>query len=80
MGRLTNEPLLLQAAIDLPQGVSLVTGHPRVQLPALAGSGGKAEPRWLVRTEPGKEAVLTLRAWCASVGTVTKSVKVTGGG
>jgi hypothetical protein len=80
MGRITNEPLLLQAAIELPQGVSLVTGHPRVQLPALAGSGGKAEPRWLVRTEPGKEAVLTLRAWCASVGSVTKSVKVTGGG
>ena len=80
MGRLANEPLLLQAAIDLPPGASLVTGHPRVQLPTLPGNGGKAEPRWLVRTERGKEAVLTLRAWCASVGSVTKSVKVKGGG
>jgi hypothetical protein len=80
MGRMTNSPLLLQAAIELPTGASLVTGHPRVQLPTLPGNGGKAEPKWLVRTEPGKEAVLTLRAWCASVGSVTKSVKVKGGG
>jgi hypothetical protein len=80
MGRLTNDPLLLQAAIDLPPGAGLVTGYPRVEIPTLAGNGGKAEPKWLVRTAPGKEAVLTLRAWCSSVGSVSKSVKLPRGG
>ena len=76
MGRITNDPLLLQAAVDLPPGAALVTGHPRLEIPTLAGNGGKAEPKWLVRIEPGKEVVLTLRAWCSSVGSVSKSVKL----
>ena len=67
MGRITGEPLPLQAALELPKAAALVTGHARVQLPTLAGSGGKAEPTWLVRASERGETPVRLRVWSLSV-------------
>ncbi len=74
MGRTTGEPLPLQAAIELPPGVRLVTGHPRQQLPPLPGNGGKAEVTWLASAPPGKEHRLTVRVWSPSVGDCRQTI------
>jgi len=76
MGRTTREPHPLQIQLELPEGASLVTGHPRVELPVLAGHGGKAEQTWLVRVAGAEPAVLRLRVWSPSVGRVTKRIKL----
>jgi len=76
MGRTTREPHPLQIQLELPKGASLVTGHPRVELPALAGHGGKVEQTWLVRVAGAEPAVLRLRVWSPSVGRVTKRIKL----
>ena len=74
MGRITGEPLPLQAAIELPPGVRLVTGHPRLQLPPLPGNGGKAEVTWLASAPAGKEHRLTVRVWSPSVGDCRQTI------
>ena len=76
MGRTTGEPHPLQIQLELPEGVSLVTGHPRVQLPALDGRGGKAEQVWLVRARRARPVSLELRAWSPSVGRTVKKIKL----
>lgn len=68
MGRVTGEPQVLQAVLELPPGAKLVTGALRVQLPPLAGSGGKAEPVWLVSAPQDKPHSVRLRVWSPSVG------------
>ncbi|MHC4180597.1 MAG: M14 family zinc carboxypeptidase, partial [Planctomycetota bacterium] len=76
MGRISRVPQPLQIQLDLPEGLSLVTGHPRAQLPPLAGRGGKAERTWLVRAPRDKPAPLKLRVWSPSVGTKRKTIKL----
>jgi len=73
MGRIAREPHPLQIAIDLPRGAKLVTGHARVQLPALAGEGGRAEHTWLAFVPPGAKS-LRVRAWSPSVGRAVAAV------
>jgi murein tripeptide amidase MpaA len=76
MGKTTGEPYPLQVRLELPDGVSLVTGHARAQLPPLAGSGGKAEQTWLVRGPRDKTTSLRVRAWSPSVGEATRTIKL----
>ncbi len=76
MGRTTREPQPLQAQIELPKGASLVTWHPRVQLPVLAGRGGKVEQTWWVRAPQAKPGTLRLRVWSPSVGTAVKKIEL----
>jgi len=68
MGQTSRQPQPLQIALDLPQGVTLLTGHPRAQLPVLSGSGGRAEQSWLVRAPKGKPVTIPVRVWSPSVG------------
>lgn len=68
MGEISRVPYPLQIALDLPQGAALVTGHPRVRLPVLSGSGGRAEQSWLVRIPKGKPVSIPVRVWSPSVG------------
>jgi len=74
MGSTTGEPHPLQAALELPQGVRLLTGHPRTRLPTLPGRGGKAEVTWLVSAPQGKEHRLAVRVWSPSVGDCRKAI------
>ena len=74
MGRITGQPHPLQAAIELPPGVKLVTGHARGQLPPLPGNGGKAETTWLVSAPAGKEHRLTVHVWSPSVGDCRQTI------
>jgi len=77
MGRVSGEPQGLQAAIEIPQGARLVTGTLRVPLAPLAGSGGKAEPKWLVSVPQDKPAAVRLRVWSPSVGEATAEIPLT---
>lgn len=77
MGRTTREPHPLQIQLELPKGVSLVTGHARRQLPPLAGRGGKAEQTWLVRAPQARPGSLRLRVWSPSVGKAARRVRLT---
>lgn len=76
MGRTTREPQPLQAQLELPKGTSLVTWHPRVQLPPLPGRGGKVEQTWWVRAPRAKPGTLRLRVWSPSVGRVVKKIEL----
>lgn len=76
MGRLTREPQLLQIELELPAGVSLVTGHARRSIASLAGEGGRAEQKWLVRVAPGEAPNLRMRVWSPMVGSVTRQVQL----
>ena len=75
MGSTTRQPHPLQIQLELPPGVSLATGHARVQLPTLAG-GGKVEQTWLVLAAEDGPKSLRLRVWSPSVGTSTRKVKL----
>lgn len=79
MGRTTRRPHRLQIALQLPEGVSLATGHPRVQLSPLAGHGGKAEQTWLVLAPEAGPTSLQIRVWSPSVGATSKKVKLSAG-
>ena len=76
MGQLSRQPQPLQVALDLPEGVTLLTGHPRVQLPVLAGSGGRAEQSWLLRAPKGKPLAIPLRVWSPPVGQARAEAKL----
>ncbi len=76
MGRLTKQPHPVQVRLMLPKGTSLVTGHSRVQLPPLAGRGGREERSWLVLVSGEKPETLRVRAWSPSVGSVAKKVQL----
>ena len=81
MGRITGQPHPLQIRLELPDGVSLVTGHARVSLPGLAGNGGRTEQSWLIAAGDLKEtglATLRVRVWSPSVGTTVKRVEPAG--
>jgi len=74
MGETTRQPHKLQIELQLPQGASLAAGHPRLQLPVLAGHGGKAEQTWLVVLANAKSATLRARVWSPSVGSQMKKI------
>ncbi|MDY0166475.1 MAG: M14 family metallopeptidase [Thermoguttaceae bacterium] len=74
MGEISRQTQPVQIAIDLPDGASLVTGHPRRRLPTLAGHGGHATEAWLVRLSPQTKPKVRVRAWAPAVGQVRKSV------
>jgi len=77
MGRISRQPHPLQIAVELPEGASLVTGHARVELPPLAGGGGKAEQSWLVRVgAKHRPALLRVRAWSPSVGSAGRKLRL----
>jgi len=76
LGRLTREPQLLQIELKLPAGVFLVTGHARRSIASLAGEGGRAEQKWLVRVAPGETPTLNVRVWSPMVGSVTRQIKL----
>ncbi len=58
----------VQLKLDLPEGVSLVTGHPRHLLGILTGNGGSAEQTWLLRGPTGKAAKIKIIAYAAAAG------------
>jgi len=77
MGETTGEPYPLQAEIELPAGARLVTGHTRVRLDRLEGSGGKAEQTWLlVVAEDKAPQQLKVRVWSPSVGQAMGRVRL----
>jgi hypothetical protein len=78
MGRLTRDPQLLQVELMLPAGVSLVTGHARRSIAPLAGDGGRAEEKWLVRGASDKALMLKVRVWSPMAGSVTEEVRLGG--
>ncbi len=71
MGRLSRQPQRLQIELKLPAGASLVTGHARRPLAPLAGEGGRAEEKWLVRVDSDKTPVFSVRAWSPMTGEAT---------
>ncbi len=77
MGEITGEPHALQAELVLPQGTRLVSGHARVRLPRLEGSGGKAEQAWLVLVPDEKKPTqLKLRVWGPAVGQAVRRIRL----
>jgi len=76
MGQIGRQAQPLQIALELPQGVTLLTGHARVQLPVLSGSGGRAEQSWLVRAPKGKPVTIPVRVWSPSVGEARAEAKL----
>ncbi len=76
MGGTTRQLHPVQLELEMPEGVSLVTGHARVQLPTLAGSGGKAEQTWLITAPEGRPIELRLRVWSPSVGSAEKKIQL----
>ena len=68
MGRVSRQPQRLQVELKLPAGASLVTGHARRSLTPLAGEGGRAEEKWLVRVDSDKTPVFSVRAWSPMAG------------
>lgn len=71
MGRLSRQPQRLQVELKLPPRASLVTGHARRSLAPLAGEGGRAEEKWLVRVDSDKSPAFSVRAWSPMAGTAT---------
>ncbi len=76
MGEISRQTQPVQIALDLPEGASLVTSHPRRRLPTLAGHGGHATETWLVRLTPGADRKLRLRVWAPAVGSAKKTVSL----
>ncbi len=76
MGEISKQTQPVQIAIDLPDGASLVTGHPRRRLPTLAGHGGHATETWLVRLAPDARRRLRVRVWAPAVGQVRRTVSL----
>lgn len=76
IGKLSDELVEPQVAIELPKGASLVTGHPRhsIEQP-LSGSGGKMSVGWLVRRS-GNETTAMLRVWCPTIGKDERKVEL----
>jgi len=76
MGRTSRQPQPLQIELELPDGASLVGGHPRAQLPTLAGEGGRTEKTWLVSAGERTTTWVRVRVWSPSVGAASKRVKL----
>lgn len=85
VGFLPTQPAISQSAqhtnptqikLDLPNGVSLVTGHPRHRLPTLAGSGGSAERSWLLRVPAGAPASIGITVYAAHVGSESTTAEL----
>jgi hypothetical protein len=76
MGEMTRQTQPVQVAVALPEGAGLVTGSSRIQLPVLAGDGGRVEQSWLLRAPEGKAATIEIRAWAPAVGEVRSEVKL----
>jgi hypothetical protein len=76
IGRTTEHTNPLQIKLDLPAGVSLVTGHPRQRLDTLSGNGGSTEPTWLLRAPADKPATIKITVYAAAVGSETTSAEL----
>ncbi len=76
ISRTTEHTNPLQIKLDLPAGVSLVTGHPRQRLDALPGSGGSAEPTWLLRAPTDIPAIIKITVYAAAVGSETTTAEL----
>jgi len=74
MGEISTWPQPLQIEIELPEGASLLTGHRRVRLPRLTGSGGSAEQSWLIRAASDAKPEVRIHAWSPSVGSASAVV------
>jgi hypothetical protein len=71
MGRTNRAPYPLNVTLNLPQGTTLLTGHPRIQLAPIPGSGGQQEQVWIVRSAP---AELTITVDSPAVGSASRKV------
>ena len=76
MGEITRTPHPLQMEIRLPADAALVTGSPRTELPVLAGSGGSAQRRWLVRSKSPGVKRATIRVWAPAVGEAVAAIEL----
>lgn len=85
VGFLPTQPAISQSAqhtnpvqikLDLPAGVTLVTGHPRHRLPTLAGSGGSAERSWLLRAPAGQATSIGITVYAAHVGSQSTTAEL----
>jgi len=76
MGGLCKQLHPVQIELQLPEGAALVSGHPRVQVPPLAGGGGTVKRSWLVRTDQTGSTKLKVRAWSPSVGEAVKAIRL----
>lgn len=66
----------LQIKLDLPAGVTLVTGHPRHRLPKLAGNGGAAEQSWLLRGPADAAASIRITVYASHVGSESTTAEL----
>jgi hypothetical protein len=76
MGSTSRAAYPMQAALDLPQELELVTGSRRGFLDRLAQRGAKVESSWLVRRLKAGPASATVRVYGSSVGSETRTVEV----
>ena len=76
MGQIARQVPPLQAKIELGQGLTLVTGSPRTELPVLAGNGGRAEHAWLVAAGGARPPRVSVWAWSPAVGSVSARVEL----
>ncbi len=75
MGHINKQPQVLQMALELPKGATLITGHARMRLDPLP-AGGHTEKTWLVRVPDGGAKSLRVRAWSPSVGETERPIKL----
>lgn len=76
MGDLSRKTQPVQIALELPEGVAMVTGPRRVQAPTLSGAGGRHEQVFLVRGPRDKPATVPVRVWAPAVGEVRGKVEL----
>lgn len=76
MGKLSGQAYPLQIKLDLPEGMTLLAGSPRMRLDPLAGRGGQAEATWLVTGAEAKSRGATVTVYSPSVGSDSKSVEL----
>ena len=79
MGRHSRQQQQLQFKLTLPEGVSVVTGTPRVIVEPLAGRGGKKEQVWLVRRKGNEAANVSITAYSPTVGSVSATIELSAG-
>jgi hypothetical protein len=78
MGQVAQQVQPLQAEIGLPPELTLATGSRRIELPVLAGKGGKVEHAWLVvaKSPALLTATVRIRAWSPPVGSVATRIEL----
>lgn len=77
MGQQSRQLQRLGMELTLPEQAEIITGHRRLDLGLLAGSGGRVEKSWLLRIPPqDKPIILKIRAGEPSVGFCKVEVSV----